>query len=71
MRWYDRTRASLGDSILWLVLSILGIRILNDIVSRLVMGSPSIYQYADREYGKQEYEEQRGHTGSSSHVLAS
>jgi hypothetical protein len=66
MRWYDRTRASLVGSILWLVPSILGIRIPSDIASRLVMGSPSVHQYTHVEY-----EEERGHTGNSSHVLAS
>jgi hypothetical protein len=57
---------SLGDLILLLALSILGIRIPSDIVLKPVMGSPSIYQYTDLEH-----EEEGGHTGSSSHVLAS
>jgi hypothetical protein len=57
---------SLGDLTLLLALSILGIRIPSDIVSKPVEEFPSIYQYTHVEY-----EEEGGHTGSSSHVLAS
>lgn len=66
MLWYDRMTTSLGDWILWLVLSILGIRIPSDIVSKPVEELPSIHQYTDVES-----QEERRHTGNSSHVLAS